>query len=29
MKQLIDFIHSHYDENLRLELLADIGQGED
>ncbi|WP_431086830.1 response regulator [Paenibacillus sp. 8b26] len=24
MKQLIDFIHSHYDENLRLELLADM-----
>ncbi|MGG4221131.1 response regulator transcription factor [Paenibacillus jamilae] len=24
MKQMIDFIHGHYDENLRLELLADM-----
>lgn len=24
MKQMINFIHSHYDENLRLELLADM-----
>ncbi|EHS55801.1 response regulator transcription factor [Paenibacillus sp. Aloe-11] len=24
MKQMVDFIHSHYDENLRLELLADM-----
>lgn len=24
MKQMLDFIHSHYDENLRLELLADM-----
>ncbi|MGQ3479964.1 response regulator [Paenibacillus sp. TY11] len=24
MKQMIDFIHSHYDGNLRLELLADM-----
>ncbi|WP_370881020.1 helix-turn-helix transcriptional regulator [Paenibacillus brasilensis] len=24
MKQMLDFIHSHYNENLRLELLADM-----